>query len=140
MVMSHHKCLLSTKVIKEANKVIDEVENGVGGRVERGVSVAIASHVRSNNMVAMLSQETDLVAPRIPYFPGSHGGEAPYITFRVLSRKKTIWEKRSTMQALQVLVFSYKSPQRASPPLANDADPLEINLCQPHNGQRFRLQ
>ncbi|KAM1536399.1 hypothetical protein COP2_015635 [Malus domestica] len=35
MAMSHHKCMLSTKVINEANKVADKVENGVGGRVER---------------------------------------------------------------------------------------------------------
>lgn len=55
-----------TKVIKEADDVTDDVENGVGRGRERRVGITIASQIGCDGMIAVVSQVRDLVAPREP--------------------------------------------------------------------------
>ena len=50
-------------MVKQANDVSNKVHNSVGAGAKWGIRVSIASQIWSNYMVAMASQESDLVAP-----------------------------------------------------------------------------
>ena len=55
--------LVLVKVVEEADEVSDDVKSGVRARAERRVRVTIASQVWCHHMVAMVSQEVDLMTP-----------------------------------------------------------------------------
>ena len=55
--------LVLAKVVDEADEVSDDVKSGVRARAERRVRVTIASQVWCHHMVAVVSQEVDLMTP-----------------------------------------------------------------------------
>ena len=61
--MTHQEDLVDTQMVKQANKVTNNVERGVGGERGRGISVAISAEVGGDAAVAMGGQEEKLVAP-----------------------------------------------------------------------------
>ncbi|KAM2106093.1 hypothetical protein ACFX1R_016521 [Malus domestica] len=83
MAMSHHKCMLSTKVINEANKVADKVENGVESRVERvGLGAIHAVDFRKlpgiRKLTSSLLCPTSTVTSMADYGPiGGAAGSGP---------------------------------------------------------------
>ena len=62
-VMANQESLVNTQMVKEANKVTDDVERGVGGGGGRRVSVTVATEVRGDATVAKGREGEKLVAP-----------------------------------------------------------------------------
>jgi hypothetical protein len=61
--ISYGLYLLFTKMVKKAYEVTNKMYYSVGVGAERGVRVTTASQVRCNDMIAMVGQKGNLVAP-----------------------------------------------------------------------------
>lgn len=65
-IVADQENTIDGEIVEKAEEVADDVEDGVGGKEDGGIGVAIATKVGSKDTVAKVGEELELVAPRVP--------------------------------------------------------------------------